>query len=144
MLLEKYKLLVPQIIHWDTHFWNKSKFFLGVQTAFLAAFGAAASSIIKHEFFSKSMIDPILVAAGIFNIYLCFVWFKTNVRNLQYRAFKIAEFLAIERRLSVLTIFDAFAVKRFLPPSASSSGCERFMPLAFGFAWVFVLWYYLQ
>jgi hypothetical protein len=144
MLLEKYKLLVTQIIHWDTHFWNKSKFFLAIQTAFLGLFGAAGSAAFKHPFFCKPMIELGLVAVAVFNLYLCLVWYKTNVRNLQYRKFKIAEFLAIERRLRTLTIFDEHATRRFLPPSDSSSGWEKDMPFAFGFAWVFVLWYYLQ
>lgn len=144
MLLEKYKLLATQIIHWDTLFWSKSKFFLGIQTAFLALFGAAGTVAFKHPLFSKPMVDIGLVLVGVFNFYLCFVWYKTNVRNLQYRKFKIDEFREIERRLPVLTIFDPHTVRRYLPPSDSSSDWEKFMPLAFGFVWVFGLWYYLQ
>lgn len=143
MLLEKYKLLVTQIIHWDTHFWSKSKFFLGIQTASLGLFAAAGAAEFRHPFFSKPMVQIGIVAAAVFNLYLCLVWYKTNVRNLQYRKFKIAEFLAIERRLQTLTIFDEHTTRRFLPASDSSSGWEKFMPLAFGFVWVFGLWYYL-
>ena len=36
LLLEEYKGLIPQIVHWDSHFWNKSKFFLTFESAFLA------------------------------------------------------------------------------------------------------------
>jgi len=46
LLLEKYKLLVPQIIHWDKHFWAKSKFFMTIETAFLGGILA----LLHHKY----------------------------------------------------------------------------------------------
>jgi hypothetical protein len=138
ILLEKYKLLVTQIIHWDTLFWSKSKFFLAIETAFLATVGAVHSPPLKGKFLDAASAPYVVIILALFNIFLCYVWHRTNKRNLQYRRFKIDEFMEIEKRMPELAIFSGDAAKILIPKSGRSARWEMSLPFAFALLWCLV------
>jgi hypothetical protein len=139
ILLEKYKLLVTQIIHWDTHFWNKSKFFLTIETALLGTIGAILSPSLKGKIFESVTTPYLTIILALFNVFLCYVWHRTNKRNLQYRQLKIDEFVAIERLMPELNLFSADSVKMMIPNSGRSARWEMSLPFAFALLWCLVL-----
>lgn len=57
MLLREYESLVSQIIHWDSHFWTKSQFFLVIESAFIAVVLQA----FKEQIVAQSKLTPALV-----------------------------------------------------------------------------------
>lgn len=137
ILLEKYKLLVTQIIHWDTHYWNKSKFFLAIETAFLSGAIAALSPVVKDEIFTALTAKLLLGGGLVFNIMVCYIWARTSRRNLQYRELKIVEFLKIEKKIPVLQLLSKSHVKSILPDKDRSTCWENTLPYLFMAAWIF-------
>src|SRR5437016_10055636 len=84
LLLEEYKGLIPQIVHWDSHFWNKSKFFLTFESAFLAGAIVAMRDFATDSKPLPNALMLALLAATVFNWYLSYVWFRTNRRNREF------------------------------------------------------------
>lgn len=138
ILLEKYKLLVTQIIHWDSHYWNKSKFFLAIETAFLSAAIAALSPLVKDEIFTGRSAKVLLFGGLVFNIMVCYIWIRTNRRNLQYRKLKIVEFLKIEKKIPAMQLLSKARVKSILPKKDRSTCWENALPYLFLASWVII------
>lgn len=135
ILLEQYKLIIQQVLHWDVHFWEKSKFFLAIETAFM---GVAGAIFLKPEItsgVSKQLALCTLLLLCIFNIYLCIVWYKTNNRNRGYLRLKIHEMKQIEARLPELFSVNPLELKLKMQPYASSAGWEVHLATGFGFLW---------
>lgn len=138
LLLEEYKGLIPQIIHWDSHFWNKSKFFLTFESAFLAGALVALNDFARHGTKVPMPMLFALFAATIFSLYLSYVWFRTNRRNREYLELRFKRAREIEAALgSVQSLFTNDPL--LLPKDHGSSGWETHLPIAFGIAWIATL-----
>ncbi len=138
ILLKEYESLVTQLIHWDSLFWTKSQFFLVIESAFIAVVLQAFKEQVTT---ASNKLPPALLClflvAGLFNIYLCYVWFRTNRRNREYIRQRIERALQIESELGVLHTFtDA---KQKLPKGHGSANWETHLPTGFIIIWVVLL-----
>jgi hypothetical protein len=84
MLMKEYQCVVEQIIHWDSHFWRKSQFFLVIQSAFIAGVLQNLKDWVVRPAPMPFLMFLLFAQLTIFNIYLCYVWFRTNRRNREY------------------------------------------------------------
>lgn len=102
VLLREYETITGQITHWDTHTWRKSQFFLAIETFWLAII---VNQIIKVITDDKSLIDAkmflIIIGVVIFNIFICYVWFRTSRRNDTYLDVRFMRARDIEKKLGM-------------------------------------------
>ncbi len=138
ILLTEYESVVTQLNHWDSLFWTKSQFFLVIESAFIAVILQG----FKEQVTSASGKVPLellflFFGADLFNIYLCYVWFRTNRRNREYIRQRIARACEIESELGVLQTFtDA---KQKVPNDHGSADWETHLPTVFIIVWVVLL-----
>jgi hypothetical protein len=85
-----------QIIHWDTFFWTKARFFLAVEGVALLATVDRFSSILVANGSLNPSLFCLLLGMVLLNWFLCFVWLLTGLRNRHFIRFRIARALEIE------------------------------------------------
>jgi hypothetical protein len=138
ILLKEYESLVAQLIHWDSHFWSKSQFFMVIQSAFIAVVLQAFKELVAS---SSNKPSPTLLYLflfiGLFNVYLCYVWFRTNRRNREYLRQRSERAVQIESELGVLRTFTDGKEK--LPKGHGSANWETHLPTGFIIVWVVLL-----
>ena len=138
ILLREYENVVKQIIHWDTHFWTKSQFFLVIESAFVAA----TLQVFREQVTAQAKL-PLLVflslflVAGFFNIFLCYVWFRTNRRNREFLRLRFERAREIESELGTLQTFTNDVKK--LPKGHGSATWEIHLPTGFIVVWVLLM-----
>ena len=134
LLLEEYKGLIPQIIHWDSHFWNKSKFFLTFESAFLAGtLIALRDNVIQGKIISVTLFVA-LIGIVIFNLYLSYVWFRTNRRNREFLELRFQRAREVETELGgVQKLFTNDPLK--LSKDHGSARWETHLATGFAIAW---------
>jgi len=136
ILLQEYQSAVSQIIHWDSLFWTKSRFFLVIESAFIA--------VILHTF-KEIVVVPqeellptflsLLVFVGLLNVYLCYVWFRTNRRNREYLRLRFERVRPIEGEFDeVLKTFTY--QEENMHEGHGSAGWETHLPTVFIATWV--------
>ena len=125
ILMREYDSVVKQIIHWDSHFWHKSQFFLAIQSAFVIG----ALTILTRQ-------TPILFGVTIFNIYLCYVWFRTNRRNREYINLRTKRAKDIEADKRLQDILRTFRSEKENLSSCRSAEWEVHIPIVFIVAWM--------
>lgn len=138
----EYEQLTGLITHWDGHTWHKSNFFFAVETVMLGGMGIAFQSQFVNGVpagFSQLML---FTAVAMFNMWLCYVWFRTSRSNRDYlrplfiRARVIEAELGDER--GVYTDQRNFIEDAKLSQHGSS-GYEIHVPNVFALAWL-VAW----
>jgi hypothetical protein len=137
ILLKEYESLVSQMIHWDSHFWVKSQFFLVIESAFVAVILQAFKEQVTAQSKLSTPLLFLFLFAGLFNIYLCYVWFRTNRRNREYLRLRFERARQIESELGVLQTFTDDSKK--LPKGHGSAAWETHLPTGFIVAWVVLL-----
>ena len=80
----EYENLPALIAHWDTHFWQKSQWFFAVESVLLAGAGVAFKDTFLSGVAPTRRAFLLLVAACVFNFWICYVWFRTNRSNREY------------------------------------------------------------
>ena len=65
--------------HWDNLRWNVSKFFLGIQTAFVVAAMTGFLELSRGKTTHKSLIIIGLILLVFFNIAICIIWWLRNM-----------------------------------------------------------------
>ena len=137
LLLEEYKGLISQIIHWDSHFWNKSKFFLTFESAFLAGTLIALRENVAPGKVLSSTLFVALIGVVAFNLYLSYVWFRTNRRNREFLELRFRRAREVEAELgSVQKLFTNDPL--LLPKDHGSARWEAHLATGFALAWVAV------
>ena len=138
LLLEEYKGLIPQIVHWDSHFWNKSKFFLTFESAFLAGtLVTLRENIAAGKVLSNSLLLA-LVGIVLFNLYLSYVWFRTNRRNREFLELRFRRARDIEAELGgVQKLFTNDPLQ--LSKGHGSASWETHLATGFAVAWIALL-----
>lgn len=138
LLLEEYKGLIPQIVHWDSHFWNKSKFFLTIESAFLVgSLYALKEYLIMNNTIPKSLFLLLLIVVA-FNLYLSYVWFRTNRRNREYLELRFQRAREIEEKLGkVMEIFTNDPLK--LPRCHRGASWEIHLATCFAAVWIILV-----
>lgn len=130
ILMREYDSVVKQIIHWDSHFWHKSQFFLAIQSVFVIG----ALKILIEQI---SIPLSLLFAVTIFNIYLCYVWFRTNRRNREYIDLRKKRALDIESDKRLQDVLLTFrSDEKNLSKSHQSAWWEIRLPYVFIVAWI--------
>ncbi len=142
ILKNEYDSIVKQIIHWDSLFWHKSKFFLAIQSAFLAVVLNEVKEQILTSYKDLRSLFILFLTVAVFNIYLCYVWFRTNRRTREYLKFRIERALEIEddkdKKLSgILRTFRY--TKEHLPECHKSAVFETHIPTAFIVVWTILI-----
>jgi len=137
LLLEEYKGLIPQIIHWDSHFWNKSKFFLIFESAFLGGtLIALRESVVVEEVFPFPLFIALIGVVAL-NLYLSYVWFRTNRRNREFLELRFRRAREVEAELgSVQKLFRNDL--QLLSSAHSSARWEIHLATGFAVVWVAV------
>ena len=137
-LLREYESLVLQIIHWDSHFWTKSRFFLAIESAFIVVALQIFKLRVLGELESHSTLMVVLIFVGLLNIYLCYVWFRTNRRNREYLRIRFKRARAIENKFdeALQTFTDE---KKELHERHGSATWETHLATAFIIAWILLL-----
>ncbi len=151
-LLAEYENVTQQIIHWDTFFWTKGMFFLGIESA---AFAIALDRLLAMLNTSRTVCLTqfvILFTFVLINVFLCVTWFLTNVRNRLFSASRFERGREIEEH----AVFRAGSVKgerdplqiyhrqktvldRKKPINISSHRWEISIPVVFLLGWVGIL-----
>jgi hypothetical protein len=135
MLLREYQSLIPQITHWDSHFWTKSQFFMVIESAFLAIILQGIKNQITPQNKPSSLLFYIFFFIGAFNIYLCYVWFRTNRRNREYLILRFERAIQIEAELGgMLRTFTTDLEK--LPKGHGSATWEIHLATGFIIVWL--------
>lgn len=96
ILMQEYASITQQIVHWDTFFWTKSRFFLGAEGVALLA---SINIILPHLNGEKSLslsLFWVLLGMVLLNCFLCYVWFLTGRRNRDFLSFRFERGLEIE------------------------------------------------
>jgi hypothetical protein len=138
LLLEEYKGIIPQIIHWDSHFWNKSKFFLTFESAFLAGTILTLRENVSTGKALSVSLFWILVGVAVFNLYLSYVWFRTNRRNREFLELRFRRAREIEAALGgIQKIFTNDPLQ--LTKGHGSAYWEIHLATGFAVAWVVLL-----
>ncbi|TGM95981.1 hypothetical protein [Leptospira yasudae] len=137
--LAEYDQVIKQIIHWDSLFWAKNQFFLAVETAFLLG----AIKGIFDFLIQKQEIDVIIFLFGLclilLNLYLCYVWRVTSIRNRFYLTGRIKRAKTLEKAIGSFKTFSDGRYKSINKGSVSSF--ENFIPYSFGIVWLVILLY---
>lgn len=152
-LLAQYSAVSDQIVHWDTFFWNKSQFFLAVESVAILGIGnwfvERASTLAQNTAASEAVefgVELFLIfgAAALLNIYLCVVWLRTGTRNRHFLNMrfdigrKMEEILKIEPGLYTYQDWKLYKKKLSGPPSHRF---EILIPVAFKVVWFLILGY---
>lgn len=140
ILMKEYDNVVKQIIHWDSNFWHKSQFFLVIQSAIVVA----VLQTLKEQFFKADPMPStllwLLIVTVMFNIYLCYVWFRTNRRNREYirvRTTRARDIEADQRLQGILNTF--LSDQNQLPVAHRSAEWETHLPTGFIVIWLTLL-----
>jgi hypothetical protein len=139
----EYENLPALIAHWDAHFWQKSQWFFAVESALLGAVGFALKDTFLSGVAPARPTLLFLVAACVFNFWICYVWFRTNRTNREY----LDPLLERGREIEAAHLKDEIgtfsAQKRFqtLPKHRrhSSRRWEKHLPSGFALAWAALL-----
>ncbi len=143
ILMREYESIVKQIIHWDSHFWNKSNFFVAIQSAFIVV----VLKEIKEQILGVSKIPLsffilFIIIVTLFNIYLCYVWFRTNRRNREYVRDRTARAREIESHKKLKGILKTFRYpNERLPECHQSAEWEIHIPTGFIVVWLILIYF---
>jgi len=141
-LVNEYGQLTTQIIHWDSLSLKKDQFYFAVVGVFLIAVVKVIYDEITKVGTSPFLVVALIVLAGVFNLFMCIVWFKTNRRNREWldvrfdRAREIETSQGIEFR--ILSLQD----KRFDEPEYEGHATSKlvlYIPIIFFVVWVAVI-----
>jgi hypothetical protein len=141
--LAEYENLPALIAHWDSHVWSKSNWFFGVQSLLLGAAGIAFKDhlLVETTLPTRRSLGALIILA-FFNLWLCYVWFRTNRSNREY----LKPLFERARAIETAALGDGqgtfnFQLERLnaIGGKHSSSRWETHLPSGFGIAWAVML-----
>ena len=144
ILIREYETITDQIIHWDKFFWQKSQFFLAIESVLLAGVSlrlsvefSRAEPISDHDF-------VLFIVLFIFNLYLCYTWFRTSRSNREYLRVRFARALQIEQDPAMKGILKLYTYQDEMlnQPQYKKHGSNRWelhIPTIFALAWTATL-----
>ena len=144
ILMAEYLAITRQIIHWDTFFWTKARFFLAAEgIALLATVDRIATAYGSTKGLDLGRFS-LLLGMVLLNWFLCRVWFLTGRRNRQFLNFRFERGLQIEEdpALRGRVRLYHYQEQRLADPSLRgqfSHYSELNIPWIFAAAWLFVL-----
>lgn len=141
LLIKEYEIIGSQIEHWDNHFWNKSNFFLVVESALLAVVTNQLNDELRDNKPFQQAIFYLSILIVIFNLFLCYVWFRTNRTNHEYQMVRFLRALQIEKDPVFFHLVELYHFQRSMLMNPkyvkhSSSWWEINIPIAFMLAWI--------
>jgi len=142
--MKEYEVIGAQIEHWDTFFWVKSNFFLVIESALLAVIVTQLNTSLLTINHFQPMIFYLSISVTLFNLFLCYVWFRTNRSNHEYLMVRFNRALQIENDLTLEGVVQLYHFQQDMLSHPgyikhSSSWWEVHLPLAFMFAWIMSL-----
>jgi hypothetical protein len=145
LLLKEYEIISTQVIHWDKFFWDKSQFFLAIESLMLVGISQVVIGEISNKSPIALRIYSFLLIAIVFNIFLCYVWFRANRSNREYLQVRYNRAKEIEMELGGNAIKIFQYQDRFLrePKQVkhSSKIWEIQIPMVFTLGWFILLGY---
>ncbi len=156
LFLAQYKAVSDQIIHWDTFFWSKSRFFLAVEGVAIFGVGKWLVDQIRTEKTpTKNVMSlmPVLseqvfwifATAIVLNVFLCIVWLRTGRRNREFLNTRFEVGRAMEEYAKSNPVFWLYTYTEWKIKAKmrgpSSHPLEIGIPMAFLIAWLVILWY---
>mgnify|MGYP001575779814 CR=1 FL=1 len=144
ILLIEYQTITQQIVHWDTFFWTKARFFLAVEGVALLA---TVDRLIPYLPLQRALeINSfyLLLAMVVLNLSLCYVWLLTGRRNREFLGFRFERGIAIEQHPALRGLVRMFQYQdeKLKEPDLRgkfSHYWEINMPWLFSVAWLGVL-----
>ncbi|MCG6162392.1 RipA family octameric membrane protein, partial [Leptospira bandrabouensis] len=121
VLLEEYKIISNQIIHWDKQYWIKSNFFLAIESLFLSGISIF---LLKGEINIELPIITILISLIVFNILICLIWRLSCLRTKEYLNLRFRRSKKIEKKLGHIRLIKIHDREKFLPKHNSSGQQE--------------------
>jgi hypothetical protein len=96
ILLSEIDNLNKQVCHYDELFWKENQFFIVVQSAFLLGIIQFLNDQFSSEEILPLPIYLVFLSVFLFNLYLCYVWFRANRRALEYITRRVNRLKQIE------------------------------------------------
>ncbi len=96
-LMAEYATITRQIIHWDTFFWTKSRFFLAVEGIAILATVDRLSPRLVLEDPLELVLFWFLLGIVLLNWFLSYFWFLTGRRNRDFLNFRFERAIQIEK-----------------------------------------------
>lgn len=138
-MCQEYENFPALIAHWDSHFWNKSQWFFAAESVLLGAVGYAFKDAFLSGIAPARPAFIFLVAACVFNFWICYVWFRTNRSNREYLGTLLPRARAIEEAILGDKTGTFSTQRESLHQRHSSSRWEIHLPSGFALAWVLAL-----
>ncbi len=139
-LIEEYKAISDQIIHWDEFFWSKSQFFLAIESGALFAVG---TWLIDHQRVADATAT-FLSFAVFLNLFLSVTWLRTGRRNREFLNIRFEVGRGIEEHMNIpllaLYSYQDWIGKERKFGGFASHVLETSIPSAFMGTWLFVLY----
>jgi len=141
-MCREYEHLPALIALWGGLSWQKTQFFFGVESVFLAGIGVALKETFIEGRVPAHPAFLMLMGASVFNFWICYVWFRTNRSNREYLNPLLQR--ACEIEVALLNETATFSVQRksLRAPERkrhSSEWWERHLPTGFAIAWAATL-----
>jgi hypothetical protein len=144
LLMREYETITTQIVHWDTFFWHKGQFFLAIESVLLAVMTQQLTSEVTDTIPMLPVMFFMIAGVTLFNLFLCYVWFRTNRSNHEYLKVRFERALQLEDEPELRGVVQLYHLQLATLRSPkyvkhSSSMWERHLPSAFMLAWIAVL-----
>jgi hypothetical protein len=96
LLMKEYEACATMIVHWDEFFYETSRFYLFIESALLAvAFSLLTAQLVDEKPMRPELIT-LFVCLTLFNLVLCYIWFRANRSNREYLRVGFIRALEIE------------------------------------------------
>jgi hypothetical protein len=141
LLMKEYEAITALIVHWDKFFYETSKFYLIIESAFLAGVIIRLSAELVDEKSMQPGLFYLAVFITLFNLFICYVWFRADRSCREYLKVTFQRALRIEedpvlRGVIQLYHFEQDKVNQTKYVNHSSSWWEEHVPIVFMIAWV--------
>lgn len=133
VLIEEYKIISNQIIHWDKQYWIKNNFFLAIESLFLTGFSVI---LLKGKINIDLSLFSLLIFQIIFNILICLIWRSSCLRTKDFIKVRFERAKKIEKKLGKIRLYRNHDNEIYLPKHNASGQKESLLPLLFILLWV--------
>jgi ABC-type transport system involved in cytochrome bd biosynthesis fused ATPase/permease subunit len=84
LLMKEYEACATLIVHWDKSFYETSKFYLLIESALIAVVISQLSAQLIDDMPMRPELIFLFVFLALFNLFLCYVWFRVNRSCREY------------------------------------------------------------
>jgi alpha-L-arabinofuranosidase len=142
--MKEYEACATLIVHWDKFFYETSKFYMFIESALLAVVFSQLSAQLVDEKPMRPELISLFVCLTLFNLILCYVWFRANRSCREYLKISFIRALQIENDPALKGVVQLANVTRNKLNQKenikhSSDWWEIHVPILFMIAWAVYL-----